>query len=62
MNRVDSVSFDAKPETKKQIKDDLIAFAVDDARTKVKFILLILLIGRKSTFSYQLLNTKLKVC
>jgi hypothetical protein len=41
MNRVDSVSFDAKPETKKQIKDDLIAFAVDDARTKVKFILFI---------------------
>ena len=35
MNRVDSVTFDAKPETKKAIKDSLISFAVDDSNKKV---------------------------
>ena len=39
MNRVDSVSFDAKDQTKKTIKDNLISEAIKDARKKADTVL-----------------------
>jgi uncharacterized protein YggE len=39
MNRVDSVGFDAKDVTKKTIKDNLIAAAIQDARNKANIAL-----------------------
>lgn len=39
MNRVDSVTFDSKPATKKLIQDSLIANAISDARKKADLAL-----------------------
>lgn len=35
MNRIDNISFDAKPATKKDIEKNIISLAIADATTKV---------------------------